>query len=168
MPTAHAPTNAKPLWSRRVVEWAVLIFVLLTLVLVFGRQVQVVQGQAELASVKFTLGALRTALVVQHLKGAVQSPATQMSPVQQNPFELLERLPTNFVGNLALADAPKVPAGSWFFDPNCACAGYRLLYPKWLSEPENTEVLRFHVGKNIGPRMVTAMERYVWHGEELL
>ena len=58
-----APQPA-PFWSVRIVEWSLLAAVIVLLVLLFARQVRVIQGQGELAAVKSTLGALRTALVL--------------------------------------------------------------------------------------------------------
>jgi hypothetical protein len=150
-----------------MVEWTVLAFVILAFGLVFGRQVQDVQGQAELAAVKFTLGALRTTLVVDHLKRAIEPGVPSAARRQYNPFLLLERVPPNFVGNLARSQAIDASPGTWFFDPECVCAGYRLLYPQWLDLPANTEVIWFRIGSTEGPLLLTPLNRYVWRGEEI-
>ena len=56
------------------------------LVLVFVRQVQVLQGQAELSAIKTTLGALRTALVIEHLRLKAGG-ASQSAPSNQRPWQ---------------------------------------------------------------------------------
>ena len=82
-----APQPA-PFWSVRIVEWSLLAAVIVLLVLLFARQVRVIQGQGELAAVKSTLGALRTALVLDHLRQNVQSGKAPVGFTQRNPFEL--------------------------------------------------------------------------------
>ena len=69
-----------------MVEWTILALVVLLLVLVFARQMRILQGQAELSAIKTTLGALRTAFVLDHLRKQVVDGATTAPPAQHNPF----------------------------------------------------------------------------------
>jgi hypothetical protein len=74
-----------------MVEWSMLALVIVLLLGVFAYKVREVHAQAELASVRLTLGNLRTALVLDHLRRSVPSGAG--AAVQSNPFKLLQ-LPT--------------------------------------------------------------------------
>lgn len=153
--------------NRRLVEWSLLGLVIAALVVVFGRQVQNVQGQAELASFKGTLGALRTALVVQHLQQRVGQGSSIVAPLQRNPFLLLERLPINYAGDLGTGRAGEVPAGKWIFDADCACVGYAPLYPHWLDSPSGDGMVWFSVSPPPGPLQLTPRERYLWQGQAM-
>lgn len=149
-----------------MVEWSILSLVVLALMWVFARQAQLVRGQAERAAVKLTLGAIRTALVIEHLR-------TQTAPAQPgsaaasvyNPFMLLQNVPVNFAGEFSMSNIYLAPAGTWVFDPQCVCIGYRLLYPEWLEQPINGEAVWFRIAAPSGPLQVTALDRYVWQGD---
>ena len=52
-------------------EWGLLTLVIVVLIVVLGREIRQVRGQAERAAIQTTLGVLRTALVVAHLEAAV-------------------------------------------------------------------------------------------------
>lgn len=156
-----------PLWSVRMVEWSLLAAVILVIALVFGRQVQVVQGQGELAAVKSTLGALRTALVLEHLQQNVMVHAQPVANTQRNPFELLDRPPANYLGEMSRAQAAFAPPGSWFFDRDCACVGYVPLDPRWLDSPSGSTVARYRLSGAPGPRQLVADEAYVWQDQVL-
>lgn len=150
-----------------MVEWSILAVVILLLLLVFVRQVWVVKGQAELAAVKTTLGALRTAFVLDHLHNEVRSRASPVGLVQHNPFELLQRHPVNYRGEVTAAAAAAVPAGSWVFDPVCTCVGYLPMHAEWLDSPSGAAMVWYEVSGEPGPLQLTAKEIYTWHGQEL-
>jgi hypothetical protein len=86
----RSPPRHMPLWGVKIVEWTLLLSVVFVLVWVFARQVQVLQGQAELEAVRSTLGALRTALVIDHLKQKIAGKDSAASRRTSNPFELLQ------------------------------------------------------------------------------
>jgi hypothetical protein len=153
-----------PSWSRTV-EWSLLAGVVIVLVLVFVRQVQVLQGQAELSAIKTTLGALRTALVIEHLRLKAGGASQSAMPMQLNPFELLQRHPVNYRGEMGLVEAAAAPAGSWLFDPVCACVGYVPLYAEWFDSPGGAMVAWYQVSGAPGPLQLTAKEAYVWQNE---
>jgi hypothetical protein len=155
-----------PSWSRTF-EWSLLAGVILVLVLVFFRQVRVLQGQAELSTVKTTLGALRTALVLEHLHQRVQGVNQASVPLQHNPFELLERQPVNYRGVMEAVAAGAAPAGSWVFDPICSCVGYLPLYGEWLDSPSGDVMAWYQVSGAPGPLQLTAKEAYRWQDERL-
>lgn len=148
-------------------EWSLLAAVILVLAIVFGRQVQVVQGQGELAAVKSTLGALRTALVVEHLHQNVMVHAQPVAKTQRNPFELLDRSPANYRGEMSRANVAFAPPGSWFFDKDCACVGYVPLDPRWLDSPSGNTVAWYRLSGAPGPLQLVADEAYIWQGQVL-
>ncbi len=148
-------------------EWSLLLGVILVLMLVFFRQVRVLQGQAELSAVKTTLGALRTALVLEHLRQRVQGGSQASVPLQHNPFELLERPPVNYRGVMGAAEAVAAPAGSWVFDPSCMCVGYVPLYGEWLDSPRGGTMAWYQVSGAPGPLQLTAKETYRWQDGRL-
>jgi hypothetical protein len=155
-------------WRARLTEWGVVLALVIVLAAVLGYQWREVRAQAELAHVQSTLGALRTALVVAHLKAAVdsarkdnQSPA----PLPRNPFAVLEKAPPNYAG---LADPQRLaalPGGSWVYDPGCGCIGYSPLEAGRLEAPQNAGALWFRVGSTVGPPHITAQQVYVWMGQ---
>jgi len=161
-----SPQNV-PFWTRRMVEWSILAVVIVLLVLVFVRQVWVLTGQAELSAVKTTLGALRTAFVLEHLQSKVVSRALPVGLVQHNPFELLQRYPVNYLGEMTPAEAAVAPAGRWVFDPVCVCVGYLPMHAEWLDSPSGDVMAWFRVEGEPGPLQLTVKEIYTWHGQEL-
>ena len=76
----------RPFLSLRMIEWSLVVALILLLALVFAYKVHVLRGQAELATVKSTLGALRTAFVIDHLHASITGNRS-VAPVQHNPFE---------------------------------------------------------------------------------
>jgi hypothetical protein len=160
-------SESAPLWSRRLTEWSLLVLVLGVVVWAFGHQVRVVQGMGERAAVQSTLGAVRTALVIDHMQTSMRSADTGNAVRQNNPFLLLRSSPANYAGNTTRADMEAVAPGSWVFDPDCVCIGYRLLYPQWLESPVGAEGVWFRIESTAGPLQVTPLERYLWQGVEV-
>jgi hypothetical protein len=152
-------------WRGRVLEWGVLLVVLLALAFMFYRQVRVVQGQAELAGIKSTLGALRTAFVLAHLAQAVSAPPADAAQAQRNPFLLLERPPANYAGEVSAGVDDSQPTGSWIFDPKCVCVAYIPQNPEWLERP--SIALWFRVETAASPYRIEPSQVYVWQGESI-
>jgi hypothetical protein len=135
---------------------------------VFAHQAREVRGQAELAQIKSTLGALRTALVVAHLESAVAGNRTQgglVAQVQRNPFAALQQLPPNYVGVAGPETLAALPRGSWVYDPVCNCIGYHPTESAWLQSPEGVVSMWFRVGSAAGPLQIKAQQSYVWMGQ---
>ncbi|MBI3532905.1 MAG: hypothetical protein HY068_10650 [Burkholderiales bacterium] len=131
-----------------------------------------VQAQVEEAAIKTNLGGLRTAFAIDYLANQVAisqgaGPTQTMAGQQTNPFLLLHRIPSNYVGEMPAAEVINLPPGSWLFDPACACIAYCPLYPEWLSSPSGSSVLWFDVVGAPGPLQLTPREAYVWKGEAL-
>ena len=147
-----------------MVEWGVLAVLVIVLLGFLGHHVRTIQGQAERAGVVATLGALRTALVIDHLQ-RVATQTTGVSPSSNaNPFLLLQSLPLNYRGEVTLTQALEAPPGSWVFDPQCRCVGYLPLDTAWHSVSEGVSILWFRVGEGPGVRGLTAQAHYAWQG----
>lgn len=150
-----------------MVEWSILAVLVLVIAGVFGHQVRVVRGQGELAAVQSTLGALRTAFVIDHLQQAVRSSAPRVAEQQRNPFLLLKDVPPNYAGEFAVLKMEAVAPGSWVFDPDCGCIGYLLLYPQWLESPPDTRAVWFRISTPPGALLIAPMNAYIWQGQPL-
>lgn len=162
------PTLPTPVrFSSRVVEWGLLVLVLLVVALMFLRQVRLVQGQAEVAAVKTTLAALRTAMVVDHIRAQVAGAQGAVAATQRNPFFLLQSPPLNYLGEMAQEAAASAAAGSWVYAIDCACVGYLPIDAQQLFSPDGTSVVWYRVGKGPGPRQLDATQAYTLQGQRL-
>lgn len=152
----------------RVVEWGVAALLLAVLVMVFMKHARAVQAQGEYAAVRTTLGALRSALVIDHLKRNADpaTGATIVKPVA-SPFDLLDHRPVNYAGVVSARHAEGVVAGSWVFDPTCPCVGYRPLDDGWLDSPSGDLMAWYVLSGTPGPLQLTAKERYRWQDHVL-
>ncbi len=164
-----------PTWSRTL-EWSVMGIVVAILVAAFTHYTRIVQGQGEYAAVRSTLGALRTALVIDHLQrstaqtssAAVVGAATGLvADAQRNPFDLLQRTPVNYSGIANRQQADTVVPGSWVFDPACPCVGYRPLGDLWFDSPSGEPMAWFRLHGAPGPLQLTGKEIYRWQGQLL-
>ncbi len=156
-----------PAWSRRVFEWGVVTLVLMALIWTVGREARVVQGQGERVAVRATLATLRTALAIDQLMPAVSMKGGTHTPMPKNPFTLVESVPSNYVGEQTLRNIYSVAPGSWVFDPERGCVGYRLLYPEGLDPEQEADAIWFRVGGiEQGPRLSPQAE-YRWYGQSL-
>lgn len=152
--------------SRRVVEWSIVAAVLISLVWALEHQVRVVRGQGERVAVRSTLGALRAALVIEQLLGQVRAGGATAAATK-NPFNLLQVVPPNYAGELVQRDIFSVPPGSWVYDPECGCVGYRLLYPQWLEPEQTADAIWLRVGGTGGEPRLVPMADYRWLGQRL-
>lgn len=139
----------------------------LGLALLFMQQAQRVQGQAELAAIKSTLGALRMAAVQEDLRRKVSGQGGRPAAEHSNPFELLQFRPGNYLGSLDSSQALMVRSGGWWFDPKCVCVVYAPLDPQWLAGASGLPRLRFRVDVSASPMQLHAIESYSWQGQRL-
>ena len=154
-------------WGRMAVEWGLLTLVIVVLIVVLGREIRQVRGQAERAAIQTTLGVLRTALVVEHLRQAVDAGRGAVAVAQRNPFQLLQSVPPNYAGEYGALELSGVAQGRWVFDADCACVGYQPMYPEWIDSPKDIGVLWFRISAPPGPLQISAQDRYVWQGQPL-
>ncbi len=157
-----------PVWNARLTEWGAVVVLVLALGMVLAYQARELRGQAELAQIKGTLGALRTALVVAHLESKVASTRPERGvvvPAQRNPFDALQQSPPNYAGLAGTVALAALPGGSWVFDPVCSCIGYRPSEPAWLQAPTGAVSMWFRVHASGGPLQISAQQSYVWMGQ---
>ena len=153
--------------SRRMLEWSLVAAVIVVLGTVFFRQVQELQAQAEFSAVQSTLGALRTTLVITHLQRSIPGGTGALAASSVNPFDLLQRPPANYLGEMNSTQAREAAPGNWVFDPECVCVGYLPLHLRWI-ESQNGELLAwFRVTREPGSMLIAAQQRYVWQGKVL-
>lgn len=164
MASASSPIAAG-FGSGRALEWGILLAVLLALIGVYGQQTRSLQAQAELATIQSTVGALRTSLVIAHLHSQVRPGAQADLASQRNPFKVLDTPPANYAGLVAMSDIVNVAPGSWVFDQDCACVGYRPLNPQWLTSATASPALWFRVSPPPGVLQLTPLEAYSWQGQ---
>lgn len=154
-------------WSRRMLEWMIVAAVVLAVSVLLIRQANVVKGQAELAAIRSTLAALRTALVVDHLQRSANRVDTTFAPVQRNPFELLQNRPPNYLGLLPSSEVERLPPGGWLFDPACACIAYRPIDVAWFYSPDGSAFAWFQVSAPPGPLLISHRAAYRWRDDWL-
>jgi hypothetical protein len=158
---------ASPLWSRRLIEWSIVVAVLIALIWVLEHQARVVQGQGEKVAIRSTLASLRAGLVIDQLMSHVRPAEAGGAAKVKNPFSLMQGVTTNFAGELAMRNIYSVPPGSWVFDPECGCVGYRLLYPQWLEPAQEAGAIWFRVGGAEGEVRLAPLAGYFWFGQRL-
>lgn len=157
----------------RTFEWGVLALLVVAVVLWFMYYMRQVQAMGEYAAVRTTLGALRTALVLDHLQHQADQAAGVAVPVGKgptkpfDPFDLLDRRVMNYRGIAKVSQAKSVMPGSWVFDPACPCVGYRPIDDGWLDAPSGDFVAWYVLGGAPGPLMLTAREPYRWQDQRL-
>jgi hypothetical protein len=154
-----------PLWSRRLTEWCLVALVLLGLGFAFEREIRSLQAQSEKVLVWSTMASLRTALVLNRLARQVRP--DDPSLVEKNPFRLLQQLPPSYAGEMAMREVYRVAPGSWLFDPDCPCVGYRLLYPEWLEPAQEVGAIWFRIGKTESGPSLSPLTDYRWLGTPL-
>lgn len=154
------------LWYRRMLEWGILALVVLALATVLAVYAYRVRGQAERAAIISTLGALRTALVLNHVQRATTQPA---AAPDSNPFGMLERPPVNYAGRLGTVQRQELEPGRWVFDAACVCVGYKPMNPEWLDGELPGGLLWFQVLEHDhGLLELRASQNYSWQGQIIL
>ena len=154
-------------WSLRMTEWLILALLVLAVGFWFAREAYVVRGQAELAAVRTTLGALRTAFILEHLRQVVQDPVKSVAPSQRNPFDLVQSRPANYRGAIRAGQLLDVPAGQWFFETDTEQIGYRPFHAEWLDSASSDNVIWYRVSQAPGPLQLTPLEPYRWQDQPL-
>ena len=150
--------------NRRLLEWCLLMLVVVLVVVGLNQQFRVVRGQGELAAIKTTLGALRTALVIDHMKAALADRLSKASATPVNPFLLLSHVPATYAGELQHLQGQPVPSGSWVFDPYCRCVGYQPLSIESLDAGVAPFTLWFAI-EDTAPLQISPIKTYHWQGE---
>lgn len=159
--------------SRRVVEWSIVSAVLIGLIWALEHQFSILRSQGERVAVRTTVSTLRAALVIEQLMEQVRSKeggaatVSATAPAGPNPFTLLQVVPPNYAGEVAQRAIFSVPPGSWVYDPECACIGYRLIYPDGLEPAQTADAIWLRVGNAPGDARLVPMADYRWMGQRL-
>jgi hypothetical protein len=153
-----------PWLGGRLLEWSFLTLLILILLAVFAYYARRVQGQGERAAVISTLGALRTALVIDHLQNFARLRVRDPGQKPKNPFLALEALPYNYAGEMSVLQALEAPAGSWVYDPQRGCIGYIPRDPSWAETALGAKMMWFQIQQGPGSRSLAALETYQWQG----
>jgi hypothetical protein len=164
--------NPRPLWDSRWIEWGTLLALILVVSSVLWRYGQQVRGQAERAAVQSTLGALRTALVLNHVHAAL--PGTDKASVSRradstlpNPFTLLQSPAANYAGEVPPALLQEVPPGRWVYDRGCTCIGYKPQDDAALGTAAGAQALWFVLHSDGAAPQLRPLQPYVWDGQVL-
>lgn len=163
---AKAP-QVKGVSTIRLLEWALVASLVLLLLVDFSRHIRTLQGHTERVTVQTTLGALRTALMIDYVQHAAAAGKNPAAAQQHNPFELLQRQPPNYLGAMSAKQAASAAPGHWMFDPDCVCVGYTPDNPQWFESPSGSSMLWYTVHGDGGPLQLNALEAYRWQGQSL-
>ena len=147
-----------------MLEWSIAALILVALIWVFERQASIVQGQSERMAVRVTIRVLRDALVVDRLLKGSRAVAGTATP---NPFSLLESLPANFAGEIAVSKVATAAPGSWVYDPECPCVGYRLMFPQWLEPAQLDDTIWFRLSTSATEVRLVSRVPYLWLDQPL-
>ena len=149
----------------RYLERGLVVGVIVLIVVVLDGRMQALQAQAEVAGMRSTLGALRTALVLDHLQRQLRP---QKTPVERNPFLLLEPVPANYAGVKPAQSLPGDAPGQWVFDPACLCVGYAPVHAQWAGDAGDVGVLWFRVIPTTGASRIDAALNYQFQDQNPL
>ena len=82
--------------------------------------------------------------MVEHLRRQVAVGSEPQSS-DANPFKLLGKEPTNYIGELTRAQTGATPQGVWVYAPDCPCVGYRPRDDMALDSPVSAPFIWFEV-----------------------
>jgi hypothetical protein len=153
--------SSTPSWLQPV-EWLLMVALVSVLMVFFVHFAQQTKGQAELAAIKSTVGALRTAFVIDHIQQQARLASGQAAQSHLNPFDLVQQRPSNYRGKMDAVRVADVPPGSWIFVPSCSCVGYRPLDDQWLNSPSGDPLIWFKVVGAPGVLQLVPREKYLW------
>ncbi len=147
----------------RLFERCLLLALIAVIVWAILDKARDMRSAAELSAFRYSLGALRVALVLDQMHTAV-SGVTANGASMRNPFLLLERQPGGYVGDVPLAEAEAgaIAPGAWFFDGRCPCIGYHPRDDRRFMAASGSAVMVFPLSSS---RVLAAREPYLWRGE---
>ena len=147
----------------RLFERCLLVALIAVIVWAMLDKARDMRSAAELSAFRYSLGALRVALVLDQMHATVTGVAAGGTETI-NPFLLLERQPGGYAGTvpLATAEAGAIAPGAWFFDGRCPCIGYRPRDDRRFMAASGSAVMVFALSSQ---RVLAAREPYLWRGE---
>lgn len=170
MATLRVAVEPRNLWESRWVEWGTLVVIILVVLSVLWGYGQQVRAHAERAAVQSTLGALRTALVIDQARSMLVGNTKPLMPMQggallPNPFMLLQSRPANYAGEVPLALLQEVAVGHWVYDQRCTCVGYKPQDETVLEATGGAQALWFLLQGDGAAPQLRPMQTYVWDGQ---
>ena len=100
-----------------LIELIVVIALLSVLIATILNRVEYYQELAEKTAMEQNVGAIQSALTMEHGKLYVHGNAGDISLLAtQNPMKWLQKLPQNYAGEFYAPTPKSVPPGSWMFD----------------------------------------------------
>lgn len=106
-------------------ELVVLSVLISILAMVLLNRLIYYQELAEKADMEFKAAELKSGLRMRMAKLLIEGRAQEYgSLAQENPFDWLEKMPGNYVGQIADGNFKTIPAGNWYFDT----ASHTLVY----------------------------------------
>lgn len=156
----YASTDAA---MRRLFEWCLLAALIAVIVWAVFDKARDLRSAAELNAFRYSLGALRVALVLDQVKVGISGVGAD-SAAMRNPFMLLDRRPGIYSGEVtvAAAEAGVIAPGAWFYDGECPCIGYRPRDDRRFLAASGSPVMLFRLTP---ARLLPAREPYLWRGE---
>lgn len=98
-------------------ELAIVAIIVSVLAGVLLARMQQYRGEAQLESVRQTIGLLQVAMELRVVKaGGPAHPAELRRLAEENPFDWLDQKPANYVGEYYSPDLQEIPSGNWVFD----------------------------------------------------
>jgi general secretion pathway protein G len=126
-------------------EFAISASVLALLAAVLLSRLFFYQEQAEMVAVKQLVATMRTALQVRASDVASRTGEGGLRRLlEENPLDLLEHKPDNYLGEYYSPDLEKIPSGNWVFDRRDKCLIYLLRSHKSFSS-NASNLLKFKV-----------------------
>ncbi|MBJ7313588.1 type II secretion system protein [Rugamonas sp. CCM 8940] len=75
------------------------------------------QGEAERVAMQYTVSAIRSVLQLKQAQARLpEHPLNLAQLAEQNPLELLDRKPRNYLGEFYSPDVRELAPGNWYFD----------------------------------------------------
>jgi prepilin-type N-terminal cleavage/methylation domain-containing protein len=126
-------------------EFAVSMSIVTVLAGILLVRTQQYRGEVERQAVEQTIGLLRVALQIQETKATGPDRRAVLARLaEQNPFDLLEQKPQNYLGEYYSPELEKIPEGNWVFDRRDKTLTYLLSSHKSFSFP-SSNFLKFKV-----------------------
>jgi general secretion pathway protein G len=110
-----------------LLEFAVCVIVLGILLGFLLQRLWFYQGEAEQAAVQMTVAHVRSALEIKVAQAKLPGRSLDLTFLtEENPFDLLKVMPSNYAGELYSPGDDDVGAGNWYFDRSDKSVNYLL------------------------------------------
>ena len=146
-------TNKKFSKGFTLIELIVVISIVSVLMAVFLNRVEYYQELAEKTAMVENIGAIQSALTLQHSKHYVRGNSDDLSLLAtENPMKWLQKLPQNYAGEFYDPKPTAVTPGSWLFD----LKAYELIYvpdrtDHFIPGKDGAKWIRFHIEMQYEP-----------------